>query len=156
MENETQRLTHEFDRETLIQLLEVDPSVLRLIEDQDDELCDIAVSKNGFCIQYVKNKTPTLILKAIKNYGPSIRYIDNPTDEMIHTAIEYDPESILQLKHITPELFYKALCVSRTHWRSTDLFNYNECKMKTNYDKLRLMELILTDENLPNHYIYRI
>ena len=47
--------------ETFVSDLQKDGLKLRYVDNQSDDLCKIAVQFNGFCIQYVKNKTEEYI-----------------------------------------------------------------------------------------------
>ena len=57
--------------------LKTNPQLLASIEDQTEELCKLAVSKDGRMLKYVKNQTLEICEIAIINYG-KYTYIINP------------------------------------------------------------------------------
>ena len=63
------------------------------------ELCEIAVKKNGYALQYIENQTDELCKLALKQTCFSVCYIKNLTKELIKYALDVAPQQLV------PELY---------------------------------------------------
>lgn len=58
------------------------------VENQTDNVCKKAVSKNGLNLQYVKNKTNEICKIALQQNGCALRYIYDQTEEICKFAVQ--------------------------------------------------------------------
>src|SRR5690606_28098670 len=74
-------------RENCITMLNIDAfNFLKEVEEQDEELCKIAVRQCGMALVYVKNQTEEICKIAVKRDGTVLKYVKNQTDEICKLA----------------------------------------------------------------------
>lgn len=69
----------QFDPELCLEVLETDPYLLRCIENQTEEMCEMAVRSNIRTLKYVRRQSLRICLLAIERNPKAIRYVHNPT-----------------------------------------------------------------------------
>lgn len=62
------------------------------IKNQTEELCVLAVQRNGLLLRYVKEQTKEICKLAILQNYRALQYVKNPTDDMYDTTV-YDDNS---------------------------------------------------------------
>lgn len=81
--------------------VEKDPAVLKLISDQEPEICWASIKQDPRSLQYVKKQTPEMCLYSIEKDGLSyqfVKIVDNPNHET----------TIKNLKLLQNQLLIKA------------------------------------------------
>lgn len=81
------RFKNEKDLQIKIKLIRKFPSQFRYLDDQSQELCDLAVECEGSNIEYIKNQTENQCWKALFADPNNIEFIANPTEDMILSAV---------------------------------------------------------------------
>lgn len=79
---------------------------------QTEEMCLAAVTRSGCLLQYAKFKTPRVCEAAIKCNPMAITYIDNPTEDLQLLAVRLDPSTIVHIKHPTYRVKVTAVSLS--------------------------------------------
>jgi len=103
------------------------PSNLLLMNPSESEQL-IAVESNAYNIQYIKNPTERVQLKAINNsyHGEAIEYILYPTKKACIVACNMNPDNILYIKNCSleelQELFLSAIIEKHPHLIIADKF----------------------------------
>lgn len=55
---------------------------MQYIENQTEEMCQIAINASGLNLEYVKDQDPEICLAAVKQDGLALRYVENRTPEL--------------------------------------------------------------------------
>jgi hypothetical protein len=73
---------------------------IRSIDNPSEAVQLAAVTRNGFSLEYIKNKHPSELvqLAAVKNYGFAIQWILNPSEAVQLAAVRQNPWSIRKIK----------------------------------------------------------
>lgn len=76
-------------------LLEGKPHLLKMLKEQDSELCKIAVSKNPNTLCLVHNQTEEIVLTAIENdtVGIALCYVRQQTEKIVKAALAKNKDS---------------------------------------------------------------
>lgn len=85
------------------------PFYLRYVHNKTDELCKIALEKNGNAIKYVPVQTDELCKIAVQTSGTSIIYVINQTDEICKLALKQSCNALFYCKVKTKELCILAV-----------------------------------------------
>ncbi|MFW9949792.1 MAG: DUF4116 domain-containing protein, partial [Candidatus Thorarchaeota archaeon] len=84
------------------------PAHLAYVENQTEEMCFEAVSRNGLSLYYTQFKTDEIIRTAIKQNPHALNFIEQ-TDEWCRLAVTEDGTSIQFVEKKTPELCLLAV-----------------------------------------------
>ena len=71
---------------------------------EDYELCNIAVQKNGYALQFVNEQTEELCKLAVQQDGIALKYVKEPTYELCKLAVQQCGIAIDFVKEQTEEL----------------------------------------------------
>lgn len=94
------------NRNEIIKKLKEDPYYLEYVEHQDEELCLIAVQRNGFALQFVKKQTEKICLEAIKQTGSALKFVQNQTPQFCIDVLFKHPRSYRYVR-IVPNSDFK-------------------------------------------------
>jgi hypothetical protein len=87
-------------------LIEADPFNIIFINDEmmTDELYKLAVQRNGFSLQYVKEQTEEICKLAVRQYGFSLRHVKDQTEELCKLAVRQNGYALRDVKIQTEEI----------------------------------------------------
>jgi hypothetical protein len=91
----------------LIYAINRDHKALTVIENQDEELCLIAMEKEPYSIYFINDKTEKIMLKAIRVKG---LYKDKKMPQYYNAVLEYIKENGNSLQYIRREFKTFELC----------------------------------------------
>jgi hypothetical protein len=83
--------------------------LLKHVQYQTSEMCEVAVNQNTDALQYVKNQTYKICKIAIERYPDSLRLVRNQTYNICKLAIELDYQTIKHVKYQTHKLCKLAI-----------------------------------------------
>jgi len=103
----------EFQTEALcLSAINGSPKVLQYIINQTISMCLNAVSKDGTCLKFVKNKTQEICQKALENNPYALEFISPQTEDMCLSAISRDIMTIGFVLTMTEKILGTALRLS--------------------------------------------
>jgi predicted RNase H-like nuclease len=82
---------------------------LKYVKEQTPEICLKAVKQNGNALEYVKEQTPELCLEAVKENGYSLQYVKEQTPEICLEAVKKNWSALQYVKEQTPEICLEAV-----------------------------------------------
>lgn len=76
-----------------IEAIKAHPSTIRFLQYQPTDLCLLAVTHDGLALEYIKNKTPEIIMAALKQNVNAIKYVprDKQTLDIANIVLQQDP-----------------------------------------------------------------
>lgn len=89
--------------------ISLEPMAIEFIKDPSYEIKLKAVKHNGNAIQFIKNPEIELQLEAVKELPFSLLYIENPDDLVKLYAIKYDPEIIEYIDNPNEDMQFAAV-----------------------------------------------
>lgn len=120
--------------------------VLRFISPkyQTEEICIAAINNWPNAFQYVHNKTPLIIKKAIENFGHFIYEVEDVTPELILLAIKTCPhvlkfEKVKQL--LTPELCMNIMELNYKCFQYIENQTYEMCNIALNQNVFQYIHI---------------
>jgi hypothetical protein len=95
-----------------LQAVKHNGAYLRHIENQTDEICEIAVGSDGRNIQYMKKQTENICMIAVKNNPYVLRLVENQTKKMCLISVRRDGFILKFVKNQTYNLCKMALKIN--------------------------------------------
>jgi hypothetical protein len=80
-----------------------DGSALQFVKEQTPEICMKAVKQNGLALQFFKEQTPEICVEAVKQNGLALKHVKEQTPKICVEAVKQD---ILALEYINDEFNY--------------------------------------------------
>ena len=78
-----------------------------MIEDwNDSEYCLVAVKRDGYALQYVKEQTFEMCLEAVKQNGYSLKFVKEQTHEICLEAVKQNGNALEYVKEQTPLIIH--------------------------------------------------
>lgn len=96
IETEMKNLS-EMTRNELKQYVKEHPHMIKYLEDQDEELCHIALDANPNILCLIRNQTEELCLRAIKQDPYAICYVRKPTKKIVECALASNKDTLYYL-----------------------------------------------------------
>jgi len=100
---------NQLSEKQLLKYIQKDPSILKVIKNQTESICQTAIEKAPTCIRFLNNQTEFLCELAINKSPWTFEYVRNQTDYLCRLAIEKDPYNIALIKEQTIDLCILAL-----------------------------------------------
>ena len=123
--------TEENIYEKIIYLIKKDEYFINLLrkDEQTEEICKMAVQKNGLSLCYVKNQTEDICKFAVQQDGYVLRYVKEQTEELCKLAVQQNGLSLGYVKNPTEEIC--KLAVQQNGWSLQFVKNQTEeiCKL---------------------------
>jgi hypothetical protein len=92
-------------------LIEECPFNVMFISDKmlTEELCKLAVHKNGYALQYIKEQTEEICKLAVQQYGSALQWVKDQTEEICKLAVQQYGSALQWVKDpvIKHKLYYK-------------------------------------------------
>ena len=103
-----------------------DPSNIRMlpINQQIEELCEIAVRKDGNTLKYIENQTENICIYAIMQTYDALKYVKNQTPSLCELAISFSAYAFMHIKKPTLKFYWMA--IKRDPNAKRDIYNYME------------------------------
>ena len=92
---------------------------LEFVHNQTDELCELAVKKEGYALQFVHNQTDEICKLAVQQNGWALEYVHNQTDEICKLAVQQNGYALDYVHNQTDEICKLAVQTSGygiLHW----------------------------------------
>lgn len=74
----------------ILQKIKHNPSYIQNVQNQDEEMCIEAVSRNGLTLFFVQDKTPDVCQTAVLENPHALNFVDDPPYELCKLAISED------------------------------------------------------------------
>ena len=100
------------DIELSKQILSSNGTLLEFVDEQTDELCEIACKNNINSYTFIKNKSYELNKKLLNIDGRILQFIDNQTDELCEIACKNNINAYKFIKNKSDELNLKMLNIN--------------------------------------------
>ena len=99
------------NKEGLISFIEVNPSYIRYLKVQTDEICRLAVSVDPMVLQFVRVQSDEICRVAVSINGLALKFVRIQTDEICRIAVKNTKEAAkyVELKGIK---FSEILCTA--------------------------------------------
>jgi hypothetical protein len=82
---------------------------LEYVKEQTNEICMAAVQRNGSALEYVKEQTNELCLLAVQQDGWALQFVKNQTEEICLTAVQQNGYALGFVKEQTKEICLAAV-----------------------------------------------
>ena len=94
-----------------IEILKNDSSAINYIKNQTPELCALAIQLNSYALKYIKNqyKTEDICKLAVEKNGNALKYVIDQTKELCALAVQQDPYA---LEYVNEQFQSEELCIS--------------------------------------------
>ena len=80
---------------------------LQFVKEQTPAICLVAVKQNGYALQYVKEQTPDICLAAVQQNGYALQFVKQQTPDLCLAAVQQDGYALQFVKEQT-----RALCLA--------------------------------------------
>ena len=106
---------------------------LQYVVNQTEEICKLAVQQNGLVLEYVKNQTEEICKLAVRQHGYALQYVKEPfiTEEICKLAVQKNGYALYYVKNQTEEICRLAVQQNRMALR-----NIRDIIMKEKIGKL--------------------
>ena len=78
--------------------------ILRYIDNQTDEICELAIQQHYYALHYIKNQTSLLSKIAVQQNGLALRYVKEQTEEICKFAVQRNGLALQYVKEQTEEI----------------------------------------------------
>lgn len=150
--------------EVCLEAVKNDGYVLKYVKHQTNEICMEAVKTYGEALQYVKDKTYDICMQAIKTYGIALKWAKNQTLEMCLEAVRQNGIALEYVENQTQEICIEAIkensfSIYRCRYRTPMLCFYallNDFNL-LNYETLKNeVEIFMKEKNLLKKKVFNI
>ena len=86
-----------------------DGSALKYVHKQTEDICKLAVQGNGFMLKYVKEQTNDICTIAVRQYCHALEFVKLQTPELCKLAIQGNGSALQYVKEQTEELCNMAI-----------------------------------------------
>jgi hypothetical protein len=87
-----------------IYAIKLNPDSIKYIRNQTDELCKLALNKDGTTIRHIRDKRYEYLLLAVSKASNALEYIEEQTDEICWIAIMQDTYALQYVKKQTIDI----------------------------------------------------
>ena len=129
-----------------------DGCVLEYVQKQTEEICKLAVSQNGYAVRYVKNQTEELCKLAVSQKGHTLQYVQNQTEELCKLAVSQDGLALECVQKQTEEICKLAVSQNGRALEYVEIQTEELCKLAVSQDGLAL-EYVQNERRLPARLI---
>jgi len=74
------------------------PSLLKFIKNQTEDMCLLAVSRSCYVLGYVHNQTDEICMTAVEHNGIVLEDVENQTDEICYAAVLSNENAIQYIR----------------------------------------------------------
>jgi len=95
----------------VLQVININPEVLKQIDVQTEQMCLVAVEQNGMMLQHVRKQTSEICLKAVSQNGRALQFVDEhfKTYKICSEAIRNNKVAIYHCMNHSTEFFLKLV-----------------------------------------------
>jgi len=106
--------------------------LLEYIDNQVDNLSELAVYNNIYAFRFVKNKSLDLCYRVVIMKPYMLKYVENQTKELVQIAIMSDPSTIRFAKIKNEYIMGKLLNMDESYAKYVDSWTHNLCEILIN------------------------
>jgi len=82
---------------------------LQYVDEQDDEICTVAVGKNIYALEYVKNQDHDMCMNAVKKNSSIVEYVKIQSLDICLEAVRNNGLTLQYIKEETPSICLEAV-----------------------------------------------
>jgi len=98
---------NQLNEEEICDYLKLDPTILSVINNQINKICEFSIKQEPWCLMFVKNQTKELCKLAIEKWSGSIQFVEEQTVEICLLALKLD-KGCYKYVRIVPNPNYKT------------------------------------------------
>ena len=110
-----------------------------MIEDwNDSEYCLVAVKRDGYALEYVKEQTPEICLEAVKRDGNALEWVKEQTYEICLVAVKENGNAFQYVEEQSPLIIHylkKYSIPIYSSFKKKNLIAISENEMKKFYNE---------------------
>lgn len=85
------------------------PFALQFVRNQTPDICLKAVKQHGFALQFVRNQTHEICLEAVKKNGCALEFVEDRTQKICMEAVKQNPHALQFVRNQTLEMCREAI-----------------------------------------------